>query len=306
MTQSWRHANMTILKTNKLTKKYRRLTALNQLDFHIEKGMVFGLLGPNGSGKTTTLGMLLSVLTPTSGSFQWFGDPPSAQSRKKIGAILEIPCFLPYMTAAQNLKVIAKIKECPIASIDRTLKQVGLYERRNDPFKTYSLGMKQRLAIGAALLANPPVLILDEPTNGLDPQGIVEIRELIQEIAQSGKTIILASHLLDEVQKVCTDFMVLRKGEKLFQGSVKEALQEQITLEVAAKNMEALQTALSDYAGIIKLERKGKIFVLTPQKETDTNDLCEYLFEKKIVLNHLLQKDGSLEKQFLNLLSEHN
>ena len=297
---------MTILQTEKLTKKYRRLTALNQLDFHIEKGMVFGLLGPNGSGKTTTLGMLLSVLTPTSGSFQWFQEPPSAKSRKKIGAILEIPCFLPYMTAAQNLKVIAKIKECPVASIDRTLKQVGLYERRNDPFKTYSLGMKQRLAIGAALLADPPVLILDEPTNGLDPQGIVEIRELIQEIAQSGKTIILASHLLDEVQKVCTDFMVLRKGEKLFQGSVKEALQEQITIEVAAKNMEALQTALSDYQGIRKLKRKGHLFIITPRKGTDTNTLSEYLFEKNIILSHLLQKDGSLEKQFLNLLSEHN
>lgn len=297
---------MTILQTKKLTKKYRRLTALNQLDFSIEKGMVFGLLGPNGSGKTTTLGMLLSVLTPTSGTFQWFGEAPSAKSRKKIGAILEIPCFLPYMTAAQNLKVIAKIKECPIGSIDRTLKQVGLYERRNDPFKTYSLGMKQRLAIGAALLADPPVLILDEPTNGLDPQGIVEIRELIQEIAQSGKTIILASHLLDEVQKVCTDFMVLRKGEKLFQGGVKEALQEQITIEVAAKDMEALQTALSDYAGITKLERQNAMFVLTPHKETDTNDISEFLFEKKIVLSHLLQKDGSLEKQFLNLLSEHN
>ncbi len=303
--QEKKQNKMTILQTNKLTKKYRRLTALNQLDFSIEKGMVFGLLGPNGSGKTTTLGMLLSVLTPTSGSFQWFGETPSAKSRKKIGAILEIPCFLPYMTASQNLKVIARIKECPIASIDRTLKQVGLYERRNDPFKTYSLGMKQRLAIGAALLADPPVLILDEPTNGLDPQGIVEIRELIQEIAQSGKTIILASHLLDEVQKVCTDFMVLRKGEKLFQGSVREALQEQITIEVAAKDMEALQRALSDYTGILKLEKKDSIFVLTPQKETETNDLSQYLFEKKIVLSHLLQKDGSLEKQFLNLLSEH-
>ncbi len=297
---------MTILQTNKLTKKYRRLTALNQLDFHIEKGMVFGLLGPNGSGKTTTLGMLLSVLAPTSGTFQWFGEAPSAKSRKKIGAILEIPCFLPYMTAAQNLKVIAKIKECPIESIDRTLKVVGLYERRNDPFKTYSLGMKQRLAIGAALLADPPVLILDEPTNGLDPQGIVEIRELIQDIAQSGKTIILASHLLDEVQKVCTDFMVLRKGEKLFQGSVKEALQEQITIEVAAKDMDGLQTALSNYIGILKLERRNSIFVLTPKKETDTNDISQYLFEKQIVLSHLLQKDGSLEQQFLNLLSEHN
>ena len=138
---------MNILQTDNLTKKYRRITALNKLNFHIEEGMVFGLLGPNGSGKTTTLGMLLSVLTPTSGSFRWFGEPPSAASRKKIGAILEIPCFLPYMTAAQNLKFIAKIKECPFDKIDPILKQVGLFERKDDPFKTYSLGMKQRLSL---------------------------------------------------------------------------------------------------------------------------------------------------------------
>ena len=266
--------------------------------------MVFGLLGPNGSGKTTTLGMLLSVLTPTSGSFRWFGEPPSAASRKKIGAILEIPCFLPYMTAAQNLKFIAKIKECPFDKIDPILKQVGLFERKDDPFKTYSLGMKQRLAIGAALLADPPVLILDEPTNGLDPQGIVEIRELIKEIAQSGKTIILASHLLDEVQKVCTDFMVLRKGEKLFQGSVAEALREQITLEVAATDMATLQTVLSDFSGITKLERKEDLYILTPVRDVGTTEVSQYLFDNNIVLSHLLKKDGSLEKQFLTLLKE--
>ena len=295
---------MNILQTDNLTKKYRRITALNKLNFHIEEGMVFGLLGPNGSGKTTTLGMLLSVLTPTSGSFRWFGEPPSAASRKKIGAILEIPCFLPYMTAAQNLKFIAKIKECPFDKIDPILKQVGLFERKDDPFKTYSLGMKQRLAIGAALLADPPVLILDEPTNGLDPQGIVEIRLLIKEIAQSGKTIILASHLLDEVQKVCTDFMVLRKGEKLFQGSVAEALREQITLEVAASNMDALQTALSEFSGITKLEKKEGLYILTPIQGVGTTEVSQYLFDKNIIVSHLMKKDGSLEKQFLTLLKE--
>ena len=295
---------MTVLQTENLTKKYRRLTALNQLNFRIEEGMVFGLLGPNGSGKTTTLGMLLSVLTPTSGSFQWFEKAPSADSRKKIGAILEIPCFLPYMTAAQNLKYIATIKDCSFDAIDRTLQQVGLFERKDDPFKTYSLGMKQRLAIGAALLADPPVLILDEPTNGLDPQGIVEIRELIKNIAQSGKTIILASHLLDEVQKVCTDFMVLRKGEKLFQGSVQEALLEQITLEVAATDMPALRSALAEYGGITKLEEKEQVLILTPQKGVGTVDVSQYLYDKQIIVSHLVKKEGSLEKQFLALLKE--
>lgn len=293
-----------ILETNGLTKKYRKITALNQLNFYIEQGMIFGLLGPNGSGKTTTLGMILNVLKPTSGTYEWFGEAPSAKSRKKIGAILEIPCFLPYMTAVQNLRVIAKIKECAEKHIDRVLQIVGLYERKDDPFKTYSLGMKQRLAIGAALLADPPVLILDEPTNGLDPQGIVEIRELIREIAQSGKTIIVASHLLDEVQKVCTDFMVLKKGKKVFQGSVQAALLDQITLEVAALDMEGLATALSDFRGLKKTERKNGVWVLTPEIGISTSDLNKHLIDHQIILSHLVQKEGSLEKQFLKLLEE--
>jgi len=295
---------MTVLETQDLTKKYKKITALDHLNFHIEKGMIFGLLGPNGSGKTTTLGMILNVLTPTSGTFQWFGEAPSADSRKKIGAILEIPCFLPYITAVQNLRVIAKIKECAIENVDRVLHLVGLFERKDDSFKTYSLGMKQRLAIGAALLANPPVLILDEPTNGLDPQGIVEIRDLIIEIAASGKTIVLASHLLDEVQKVCTDFMVLRKGTKIYQGSVKEALSEQVTIEVASPNMEDLTTALGDFNGLKKLERKNGVLILTPDIGVDTSSLSQHLMDKKIVLSHLVTKEGSLEKQFLKLLDQ--
>ena len=293
-----------ILETNDLTKKYRKITALNQLNFHIEQGMIFGLLGPNGSGKTTTLGLILNVLQPTSGSFKWFGKTPSAESRKKIGAILEIPSFFPFMTAVQNLRLIAKIKECAEINIYRVLKVVGLEERKNDPFKTYSLGMKQRLAIAAALLADPTVLILDEPTNGLDPQGIVEIRELIKEIAESGKTIILASHLLDEVQKVCSDFMVLRKGEKLFQGSVQEALLDQITLEVAAPDMETLTTALSDFKGLKKIQRNNDLLVLTPEIGITTSDISKHLLERKVVVSHLVQKEGSLEKQFLKLLEE--
>ncbi len=295
---------MTVLSTQNLTKKYNRLTALDQLNFDIQKGMVFGLLGPNGSGKTTTLGMVLSVLKPTSGSFHWFEKPPSAESRRQIGAILEIPCFYPYMTAQQNLSVAAKIKKCSSKNIEPTLRTVGLYERRNDPFKTYSLGMKQRLAIGAALLANPPVLILDEPTNGLDPQGIVEIRELVMEIARSGKTIIFASHLLDEVQKVCTDFMVLRKGKKLFQGNVKEALSDQRIVAVGADDLAVLQNAFSNYQGITKLEIRDSLCLLTALPEITTKDISQHLFDKKIIINHLIEREGSLEKQFLKILAE--
>ncbi|MFT4668189.1 MAG: ABC-type multidrug transport system ATPase subunit [Polaribacter sp.] len=297
---------MKILETENLTKKYRKITALDHLNFEIEEGMVFGLLGPNGSGKTTTLGLLLNVLTPTEGSFKWFGEAPSTASRKKIGAILEIPCFFPYLTAAQNLLVISKVKECDPKSIDRVLERVGLYERRNDPFKTYSLGMKQRLAIGGALLSNPPVLILDEPTNGLDPQGIVEMRELIRDIASSGKTIILASHLLDEVQKLCTDFMVLQKGKKRFQGSVEEALLQHRRLEVSATDVTALETALSEFKGIDGMEREEAVFKLSTADGVTASDLSQFLFDRKVVVNHLVEKEGSLEKEFLTILQEHD
>ncbi len=296
---------MEILATEKLTKKYKRLTALNELDFSIQKGMVFGLLGPNGSGKTTTLGMLLNVIQPTSGIYRWFGKSPTPESRRQIGAILEIPCFLPYLTAVQNLKIIAEIKQCSYQAIDKTLQTVGLYERRDDPFKTYSLGMKQRLAIGAALLSDPEVLIFDEPTNGLDPKGIVEIRELIIEIAQTGKTIILASHLLDEVQKVCSDFMVLRKGEKLFQGKVEDALLNQKTIEVGSPDLAILKNALARFDGIQELTTTDDQCILKTNNEVTTTQIGQFLLEQNIPVNHLVKKEGSLEKEFLNILSEH-
>lgn len=276
------------------------------MDLSIHKGEVFGLLGPNGSGKTTTLGMLLGVLKPTSGDFTWFDEAPTADSRKKIGAILETPCFYPYMTAVQNLRVVAEIKECDYANIDKVLKVVGLYERRNDSFKTFSLGMKQRLAIASALIADPPVLILDEPTNGLDPQGIVEIREIIQEIASSGKTIILASHLLDEVQRVCTHFAVLQKGKKLYQGSVEEALSDQSTIELSAENMDGLEQALNEFSDDIQVNREGGIFIIKTDADFKTSELNSYLFNKGIVTTHMAQKAGSLEKQFLKILAQND
>ncbi|MEP2026561.1 MAG: ATP-binding cassette domain-containing protein [Reichenbachiella sp.] len=295
-----------ILETKGLTKKYGKLTALDQLNLTIEPGMVFGLLGPNGSGKTTTLGMILDVTKPTSGSYSWFDEAPSADSRKRIGAILETPCFYPYLSAVRNLRIIAKIKECPESRIDEVIKQVGLYERKDDSFKTYSLGMKQRLAIASALLADPPVLILDEPTNGLDPQGIVEIREIIQQIASSGKTIILASHLLDEVQKVCTHFCVLRKGEKLYQGSVEEALSDQKTIEVAASNMSKLEETLQGLEGVSKIEIMPDALSLTTDNGISPEAINTFLFEKGMTATHLVKKGGSLEKQFLKILNEND
>mgnify|MGYP000956338405 FL=1 len=204
-----------ILHTEQLTKRFsRRILAVDGMDLEVPKGQVFGLLGPNGSGKTTTLGMILGVVSKTKGSYSWFGQGEDYRLRKKIGAILEQPNFYPFLSARQNIMVHSQIKDIRKPDTDGLLKLVGLYERADDPFKTYSLGMKQRLAIASAMLADPEVLIFDEPTNGLDPQGIAEIRKLILDIRDMDKTIILASHLLDEVQKVCSHFAVLRKGKK--------------------------------------------------------------------------------------------
>ncbi len=294
----------TILKISGLTKRYGKLTALNELDLEIKKGTVFGLLGPNGSGKSTTLGILLGVNRKDSGEYQWFSQQPEAQQRKKIGAILESPTFYPYLSGVQNLKIVCKIKDVPTSRIEEVLQQVGLLERGNSPFKAYSLGMKQRLAIASALLSDPEVLILDEPTNGLDPQGIAEIRELILKIAGSGKTIILASHLLDEVQKVCSHFAVLKSGKKIFTGSVAESLSGNDGVEIASSDMSQLQLVIDGYPGI-KQMRKNNLnrFEIQFTESININDFHQNLIEKGIVLNHLAYINKSLEKQFLELLS---
>ena len=219
------HPVNSVLKISNLTKKYGLLTAVNNLSFDIEQGSIYGILGPNGSGKSTTLGIVLSVVNKTSGSFSWFGgELTTHQALKKVGAIIERHNFYPYMTAYQNLKLVCKIKAIPYDAIEKTLEIVGLSERIHSKFSTFSLGMKQRLAISSALLNDPEILILDEPTNGLDPQGIHQIRELIKEIAKNGTTILLASHLLDEVEKVCTHVVVLRKGVNLYSGRVDELI----------------------------------------------------------------------------------
>lgn len=188
--------------------------AVKNVSLEIQKGNVYGLLGPNGSGKSTTLGIILNVVNKTSGHYEWFGGRlETHQALKKVGAIIERPNFYPYMTAAENLQLVCKIKGTSYDKVDEKLRLVGLYERRDSKFRTFSLGMKQRLAIASALLNDPEILILDEPTNGLDPQGIHQIRDIIKQIAANGTTILLASHLLDEVEKVCSHVLVLRKAK---------------------------------------------------------------------------------------------
>lgn len=297
---------MSILKINKLTKKFGRLTAVDQLDLTISAGQVYGILGPNGSGKTTTLGMILEVVAPTSGSFEWFGGMNNVEARQKIGSILETPCFYSYLSAVQNLRIVAHIKKCGTDRIDNILKQVDLYERRNDKFKEYSLGMKQRLSLAAALLSDPPVLMLDEPTNGLDPEGIAEVRQLIRDIAAQGKTIIMASHLLDEVQKVCTDFCILRKGVKLHEGSVNEILGETNVVEISAQDLDTLSATVEKYEGLEKLEKENGSLLAFLKEGQSSDHLNKFCFDQGIALKKLIPQSKSLEQEFLKILKEND
>jgi len=294
----------TVLSIKGLTKDYGRLRAVNQLNLEVQQGQVFGMLGPNGSGKTTTLGMLMGVTNPTAGEFTWFGESPTHTLRKKIGAVLEHPIFYPYLTGQKNLELNAMVKECPADNIPKVLDLVELSGRKDDKYKTYSLGMKQRLAIASALLNEPTVLILDEPTNGLDPMGIAEIRELTKKIAASGKTIILASHLLDEVQKVCTHFAVLKKGNLIHTGPVDDVGRGAETVEVQA-DVANLSELLMDFSGTASINRENGYFQVTLRDEFHGKDLNRFLFDKGVVASHLVTKKKSLEKMFLEILSEH-
>ncbi|WP_420319920.1 ABC transporter ATP-binding protein [Flagellimonas sp.] len=292
----------TILTVNSLTKKFGYLTAVKDLSFTIEKGNVYGILGPNGSGKSTTLGIILNVVNRTSGNFSWFdGTTTTHDALKKVGAIIERPNFYPYMTAIQNLKLVCKIKEVPEGKIQEKLELVGLWERRNSKFKTYSLGMKQRLAIASALLNDPEILILDEPTNGLDPQGIHQIREIIKKIAGQGTTILLASHLLDEVEKVCSHVVILRKGEKLYSGPVDEMLSSHGFFELKTSDLDKLEKLLEKNASFGKITRENGTLTAFLKEEMNAEELNKMLFDNGMVLSHLVKRRESLEEQFLTL-----
>lgn len=293
----------TILKITHLNKIFNRhLHAVKNVSFEIKKGNVYGILGPNGSGKSTTLGIVLNVVNKTSGDFEWFeGKMTTHDALKKVGAIIERPNFYPYMSAKENLELVCKIKGTPFEKVNEKLELVGLLERKNDKFRTFSLGMKQRLAIASALLNDPEILILDEPTNGLDPQGIRQIRDIIKVIASQGTTILLASHLLDEVEKVCSHVVVLQKGVMLYQGSVHNMIENNSFFELQANDNEALKLALKNHASVENIvDEEGKVLVYLKQ-DIAANELNAYLFEHKIVLKHLVKRKNSLEEQFLEL-----
>lgn len=292
-----------VLSIRGISKSYGKVRALNNVSFDVPPGSVFGILGPNGSGKTTLLSIILDVLKADNGDFLWFGQPGSPEQRKKIGSLLETPNFYHYLSAVNNLKITNSISGRGNESeIEEVLKKVKLYERRNSRFSTYSLGMKQRLAIAAALLGSPSVLVLDEPTNGLDPVGIAEIRELIIDLKNNGHTIIMASHLLDEVEKVCTHVAILKTGTLITTGDVQEVLMDEDVVEVSAENMQLLAQALSGFNHHASIhQNENNILITLPKGTARLDEINSFCFNQGITLNHLLLKKKRLEARFFEL-----
>ncbi|TSA65754.1 MAG: ABC transporter ATP-binding protein [Sediminibacterium sp.] len=296
----------TVLSLNNVSKSYGSIQALKNVSFEVPEGALFGLLGPNGSGKTTMLSIILDILKTDTGSFEWFGKPGSPETRKKIGSLLETPNFYHYLSAVDNLKITQAINgRGNNESIDQALGQVKLLERKKSKFSSFSLGMKQRLAIGAALLGNPDVLLFDEPTNGLDPVGIAEIRELIKELSKQGKTIIMASHLLDEVEKVCTHVAIMKRGVLITAGPVEEVLAQEDIIEVAAQNLTALQLVLTNFPGISSIKHNDhSVSVFFPAGTAQPEAINQYCFNHGVVINQLIPRKKSLETKFFELTND--
>jgi ABC-type multidrug transport system ATPase subunit len=293
---------MAILTVENITKDYGKIKALKGVSFSVPQGCVYGILGPNGSGKTTLLGIVMNVLKATSGSYQLFDEPANDDHRKKIGTLLETPNFYHYLSAVQNLKITAAIKGLGENDIEHVLETVDLLKRKDSPFSTYSLGMKQRLAIGAALLGDPSVLVFDEPTNGLDPVGIAEIRNLIKSLSAKGKTIIMASHLLDEVEKVCTHVAILKQGDLLASGKVKDVFQENDIVQLATADNSTLKTILTKLNNFVRIdELNGMIEVSYNAGAANLSAINKFCFDNGIVLSHLQLKKSNFESKFLEL-----
>ncbi len=294
------------MRLSGITKNYGPIRALSDVSFTVPKGSVFGILGPNGSGKTTLLGIVLDLLRADQGSYEWLGGQVSnSTARKQMGALLETPNFYQYLSAWENLAINAAIKGHNADDRERVLRLTGLYERRHSAFQTFSLGMKQRLAIANALLGNPEVIVLDEPTNGLDPSGIAEIRALIHTLSGEGRTVIMASHLLDEVEKVCTHVAILKKGQLLLSGTVGELLGPNEELELGADNPAQLLRLLERLPGIQNLRQEGPLVRLSLTSDShNAQSINRYCAENGLYLSHVVLLTQRLETRF-RALTEH-
>jgi ABC-2 type transport system ATP-binding protein len=295
---------MPILSLQNISKRYGALQALSNVSFEVPAGSVFGVLGPNGSGKTTLLGIVTDILKADAGSFTLFDQQPTAQQRRQIGTLLETPNFYHYLSGYRNLQVVAAIKQRSEDDIARVLEIAGLTARQHSAFKTYSLGMKQRLAIASTLLGDPDVLILDEPANGLDPVGIAEVRTLVKQLAQTGKTIIMASHLLDEVEKVCTHVAVLRKGTLLASGPVNTVMAREDFIELGSADKAGLKAAIESHPDFAHLVQGEAWLQVTFSKTIDPAALNSWLASKGIWLSHLQVNRKSLETAFLEMTGQ--
>ena len=293
-----------ILSIRGLSKSYKNIQAIQNLNLNISEGQAYGILGPNGSGKTTTLSIVTGIIRQDEGSFSWFGQEPQAGQRKSIGSLIETPHFYPYLNLEKNLKIICDIKGISYGDIGRVLETARLEERKKSRFSTLSLGMKQRLGIAAALLGDPRVLVLDEPTNGLDPEGIAEVREVVIEQVKKGKTLILASHILSEVEKICTHVAILKKGELLANGPVKELLAEDEIIEISCMNNELLKQKLEASHLVKEVETENGLIVVTLSEKVLPEDINAFAFSNELVIHHMLSRKRSLESQFLELVKE--
>ncbi|MFP4017936.1 MAG: ABC transporter ATP-binding protein [Bacteroidales bacterium] len=291
-----------ILQVDNLSKHYGRLRALHNLNLNVPKGSVYGLLGPNGSGKTTTLSIALGVLKPGSGKYFWFGEPPSSESRLRIGSLVEEPYFYPYLTLNDNLKIVARIRNVSDGEINNVLGLTDLLKRKYSRVKNLSAGLKQRLGLAAALLGEPEVLVLDEPTKSLDPEGFSDLREIIREQSQKGTTVILASHILDEVEKVCSHVGILKAGELIREGKVDDILGASEIYYINSATKDKLISLLKESYMVKKYEPQNNDIKVLLNKGYSASDLNQMAFGNGVVLNKLEVKKNTLEKEFLELI----
>jgi ABC-2 type transport system ATP-binding protein len=293
-----------ILSIQGLSKSYKQIKAIRNLDLQISEGEAYGILGPNGSGKTTTLSIVTGIIRQDSGLFTWFGDEPVASQRKNIGSLIEAPHFYPYLNLERNLKIVCDIKGMPYGDVERVLEMAQLADRKRSRFSALSLGMKQRLGIAAALLGDPRVLVLDEPTNGLDPEGIAEVREIVLQQVQRGKTLILASHILSEVEKICNHVAILKKGELLANGPVRELLAEDEIIEISCNNNQELMMKLKGSNLAKEATIENGVLLVTLNEHVTAAEINTFAFKNNLVIHHMLSRKRSLESQFLELVKE--
>ena len=294
-----------VIQTNALSKRYGRVLAVDRLSLQVPRGHVFGLLGPNGAGKTTVMGMLLGLVRPTSGSFSLLGtDGTGRDALRRIGAIVETPAFYPYLSGRRNLAYFQGVMgRNDSRELDRLLELVGLAGRANDAFKTYSLGMKQRLGLAYALLGDPELLLLDEPTNGMDPAGMAEVRDLIRDLGSEGRTILLSSHLLHEVEQVCDSVAIIARGRLVVQGDVADLLrpQEQVRLRTTDDARALTILTASDEIEAARAEDDALVVTIAHER---SSELTALLSKAEVYVTEIAPLQVSLEQYFLDVTGE--